>query len=108
LIESGYMANAEKLGETLRVGLRAIAEKHKVVTNVRGLGLMCAVDIVSKKTGKGDAKLREKIIKTSFERGLVLLPCGEIGIRFVPPLCINETQLDVGLKLFDEAIATVA
>jgi len=42
-----------------------------------------------------------------FERGLILLPCGECAIRFCPPLCINETQLDVGLKLFDESAAMV-
>lgn len=107
LIEGGYMANAAKLGPQLLSGLNAIAENRKVLSNVRGIGLMCAVDVINKKTGKGDAKLREKVIKASFERGLILLPCGEIGIRFVPPLCINETQLDVGIKLFDEAIATV-
>lgn len=108
LIEGGYMANAAKLGPQLLSSLRTVAENRKVLSNVRGIGLMCAVDVINRKTGKGDAKLREKVIKTSFERGLILLPCGEFGIRLVPPLCINETQLDVGLKLFDEAIATVA
>jgi 4-aminobutyrate aminotransferase len=68
---------------------------------------MCAIDVVNRKTAKPDPKLREKLLRTCFERGLVLLPCGENGIRFCPPLCINETQLDVGLKLFDESAAMV-
>ncbi len=107
LIENGYMANAAELGKTVRAELSEIAERHKFLTGVRGLGLMCAIDVVNRKTAKPDPKLREKLLRTCFERGLVLLPCGENGIRFCPPLCINEAQLDVGLKLFDESAAMV-
>ncbi len=107
LIENGYLANAAKLSPKLLAGLNDIAAKRKVVANVRGLGLMCAVDVISRRTGRGDLKRRDRILQAAFQRGLVLLPCGETAIRFCPPLCINETQLDVGLKLFDEAVATV-
>jgi 4-aminobutyrate aminotransferase len=107
LIENGYMANAAMLGKRVLAELSEIAERRKFLTGVRGLGLMCGIDVVNRKTGKGDLKLREKLLRTSFERGLILLPCGENGIRFCPPLCINETQLDVGLKLFDESAAMV-
>lgn len=107
LVESSFMANAAKLGEHLLSELRAIAERRKVVSNVRGLGLMCGVDIINRRTGKADPKLREKLLKAAFDRGLIMLGCGDRSIRFCPPLCINETQLDVGLKLFDEALATV-
>ena len=107
LIENGYMANAAELGKTVRAELSEIAERHKFLTGVRGLGLMCAIDVVNRKTAKPDPKLREKLLRTCFERGLVLLPCGENGIRFCPPLCINEAQVDVGLKLFDEGAAMV-
>ncbi len=107
LVESGFMANAERLGKRLMSRLTEIAATRKVIDRPRGLGLMCGVDVVSRRTGKGDAKRREKILQAAFERGLILLGCGEAGIRFCPPLCINEAQLDVGLKLFDEAVATV-
>jgi len=90
----------------LRETLADIAERRKVVAGVRGLGLMCGVDIVNRKTSKADPKLRDRLLRSAFERGLILLPCGETSIRFCPPLCINETQLDVGLKLFDESLAT--
>ncbi|MEK6800100.1 MAG: acetyl ornithine aminotransferase family protein [Planctomycetota bacterium] len=105
LIESGMMANAVQLGERLRAELRAIGERRKLIGNVRGLGLMCGADVLNKRTGQGDAKLRERILLGAFERGLILLPCGEFSIRFCPPLCIDETRLDVGLKTFDEALA---
>lgn len=107
LVESQFMANAEKLGQRLRARLHAIAESRRVLSNVRGLGLMCGADVVNRKSGQADAKLRERILKGAFERGLILLGCGETSIRFCPPLCINEAQLDVGLTLLDETIATL-
>jgi len=108
LVQSTYMTNAAKLGERLLSTLGNIADKRKVVTNVRGLGLMCGVDIVNKKTAKPDPKLRGRVLRAAFERGLILLPCGEQSIRLSPPLCMNETQLDVGMRIFDEVVATVA
>ncbi len=108
LVKSTYMNNAATLGPKLLARLEQIAQKRKAITEVRGLGLMCGVDVVNRRSGKADAKLRHRILQASFQRGLVLLPCGEVGIRFCPPLCINETQLDVGLRMFDEVLATLA
>lgn len=108
LVESTLMANAARLGECLQGQLRNLAEKHRSVVKPRGMGLMCAVDIVSKRTGKPDPKLRTKILQGAFERGILLLPCGEVGIRFCPPLCMNEAQLDVGIRILDEVLGAVA
>ena len=105
LVENGYMANAAKLGERLLKTLKALCEKHKVIANARGMGLMCGVDVLGKRSGKPDAKLRQTILNASVERGVILLPCGEFAIRFCPPLSINEAQLDMGLKVFDEVLA---
>ncbi len=107
LVEHTYMANAAKLGPVLLGRLGELCEKHPTIANPRGLGLMCAVDVLNRRTGKPDAHLRERVLKETFQRGVILLGCGEAAIRFCPPLCINEAQLDVGLKLLDEAIATV-
>jgi 4-aminobutyrate aminotransferase len=79
-----------------------------MITNVRGKGLMIAVDIVSKSSGKPEPELRARILQECFSRGIVLLGCGSHSIRFIPPLCINKTQMDVGLKVFDESLATVS
>ena len=107
LIENAYMANARTRGQQLITELREIERKHKSITNARGMGLMCAVDVVNARSGKPDAGLRGRLLRQAFDNGVILLPCGEIGIRFTPPLCINETQLQVALKVFDEAIPTV-
>ena len=107
LVESTYLANAQKLGLQLKRGLGKIAEARKVVTNVRGLGLICAVDIVNRRSGKGDPRARQNLLANCFERGLILLPCGKAGILFCPALCINEAQLDVGLRVFESGVAAV-
>lgn len=108
LVESGYMLNAARLGEQLLAALADVAEKRRIITNVRGIGLMAGVDVINRKTSRMDGRLRKRILQQSFERGMILLPCGEASIRFCPPLCINETQLDVGMKLFDEILSAVA
>ncbi|MCO6438692.1 MAG: aminotransferase class III-fold pyridoxal phosphate-dependent enzyme [Phycisphaerae bacterium] len=105
LIEKEFMANAVQRGPQLMNGLKAIAEKRKSIANVRGLGLMIGVDVVNTRTGKFDPKLRAKILQGAFNRGLVLLGCGETAIRFAPPLCINDAQIDVGLRILDETLA---
>ena len=106
LVEAHFMANAAKLGEVLLTRLQGLASKHATLQNARGLGLMCAIDIVHRRTDKADPALRGRILQGAFQRGLIMLGCGETGIRFCPPLCVNETQLDIGLKLFDETVQT--
>jgi 4-aminobutyrate aminotransferase len=107
LLDSVLTANAAKLGQHLLMKLSQIAGHRKCVDNPRGLGLMCAADIVNRKSGKGDPRQRDRIMQEAFRRGLILLGCGPAGIRFCPPLVINETQIEVGLTVFDEVVATV-
>ena len=59
------------------------------------------------KTGQGDAGIREKILNEAFSKGLLLLGCGETSIRFCPPLCVTEDQVDTAVKLLGEAISAV-
>ncbi|MCH8964451.1 MAG: aminotransferase class III-fold pyridoxal phosphate-dependent enzyme [Planctomycetes bacterium] len=108
LVEGGYMENAAKMGEIVQAGLRKMTERHRCMARVRGRGLMIGFDIVRGKNGEqNNPDLRDRIIQEAFNRGLLLLPCGETAIRITPPLCINETQIDVGLKVLDEVLATL-
>jgi 4-aminobutyrate aminotransferase len=106
LLAGGYLANADTVGKQLRAGLDRMATRHRCLANVRGLGMMSAVDIV-KGAGTASPKLRDRILLDAFERGLLLLACGHSGIQFSPSLCLNETQLDVALHVFAECIQTV-
>jgi 4-aminobutyrate aminotransferase len=102
LVETRYRANAEKRGAELRDGLSALAPRHPSIREVRGLGLMIGVEIQSE--GAPDPDLRDRIIEHAFRRALLLLPCGPSTVRFCPPLCLTRRQVEIGLKLFEEAI----
>ena len=104
LLERGYMCNAGERGEQLRAGLRQLANRHDCLTDVRGLGLMTAVDVI-KDDGTPDPKARDELVQTAFRHGLLLLGCGENGIRFCPPLCVSEKQVEMCLRLLDKVLA---
>ena len=63
------------------------------------------VECIDPETGEPSADLRDTIIQTAFEHGLLLLGCGEFGIRFCPPLCITERQIEIALGLLDRVLA---
>jgi 4-aminobutyrate aminotransferase len=106
LLESGYMANAAQRGEQLRQGLREIRHKHTELGDVRGLGLMTAVDLVrSHDPYEPDPALRDRIVQAAFRHGLLLLGCGESAIRFCPPLCVSAAQVDTGLTVLAGVLA---
>jgi 4-aminobutyrate aminotransferase len=106
LVEQAYTANAEGMGRKLCRGLETLAERHRCVGNPRGVGLMAGLDII-KGAGKASPKHRDRILVESFQRGLLLAPIGSRGIRFAPPLCIKEIQIDVAIQVFEEVIETV-
>jgi 4-aminobutyrate aminotransferase len=107
LVEQKYMGNAARMGKLLLERLGDVATAHKCIGSPRGLGLMCGLDVINPKTGTADPKLREKILQAAYDRGLILLGCGETAIRFCPPLCITKEELETGVALFDQAIASV-
>lgn len=107
LVEKQYMANATAMGKVLLGRLGEIASRRKSIAKPRGLGLMCGVDVVNPATGAGDAKLRERILQACYDRGLIMLGCGEVAIRFCPPLCITQAELETGLAIFEQAVASV-
>jgi 4-aminobutyrate aminotransferase len=103
LLEEEYIANAAERGEQLRAGLLELQRRHAVVGDVRGLGLMMAMDLV--RHGSPDPALRDEIVQTAFRHGLLLLGCGETAIRFCPPLCVTAEQVDTALRILGEVLA---
>ena len=102
LLEREYMRNATERGEQLRQGLGDLAGRSPRLAEVRGLGLMTAVDIV--KNGQADPKGRDELIQTAFRHGLLLLGCGENAVRFCPPLCVTAEQIGTALRLFGDML----
>ena len=65
---------------------------------------MTAVDVVTA-AGAPDSKGRDDVVQTAFHRGLLLLGCGDCGLRFCPPLCVSAAQVETCLHLLDEVLA---
>ncbi len=106
LLEAGYMANATARGEQLKQGLMRLQGQHVQVGDVRGLGLMVAMDLVSSRDPYTHAPaLRDEVVQAAFHRGLLLLGCGESAIRFCPPLCITAEQVDQALEILGAVLA---
>jgi 4-aminobutyrate aminotransferase len=106
LLEAGYTRNAAERGEQLREGLWRLKAEWPTLGEVRGLGLMTAVDLVREADpATPDPALRDDVIQEAFRHGLLLLGCGESAIRFCPPLCVTAEQVDVALRLLGEVLA---
>jgi 4-aminobutyrate aminotransferase len=106
LLQREYIANAAARGEQLRQGLRHLHNQFPEIGEVRGLGLMTAMDIVkSRDTAVPDPTLRDDIVQAAFQRGLLLLGCGECAIRFCPPLCITANQVETAVEILVDVLA---
>jgi 4-aminobutyrate aminotransferase len=109
LLEEELMANAEAQGERLMRGLRELQNSHECMGDVRGKGLMVGVELVKDRETKERAtEWRSEIIKKAFQKGLLLLGCGENTIRFCPALTVTEEELDLCLQIFGEAVREIA
>ncbi|MGP3776928.1 aspartate aminotransferase family protein [Streptomyces sp. SDT5-1] len=111
--EEKLVDNAAERGEQLFAGLREIAEAYPVggkggIGDVRGLGLMAGIEFVTA-DGEPDGATAAKVHAAAAERGLLLLTCGTQGqvVRMIPPLVVNGEQIDEGLRLWRESVASV-
>jgi 4-aminobutyrate aminotransferase len=102
LLRREYLANTVARGEELRRGLVRLKEQFPaIVGDVRGLGLMLAMDLVRGPAEHPlpDPALRDETIQAAFHHGLLLLGCGECAIRFCPPLCVDARQVETALAI---------
>jgi 4-aminobutyrate aminotransferase len=106
LLQRGYIANSAQRGEQLRQGLVRLQRLHPEIGDVRGLGLMVALDLVQDRERlTPDPALRDQVVQTAFQQGLLLLGCGEAAIRFCPPLCITAEQIETALGILSGVLA---
>jgi 4-aminobutyrate aminotransferase len=108
LVEREYCANAVKVGDYFMRKLRGFADKFTVVGEVRGKGLMIGVELVKDRATKEPAKkLCDALITRAYHNGLILLSCGQSTVRFMPPLVIDEADVDEAIALLDQSLAEV-
>jgi 4-aminobutyrate aminotransferase len=105
LLEKGVMQNAGEIGEHLMNRLRQLQQKHSLITDVRGRGLMIGLEIARDAASTEPwPELRDRVVVECFNRGLVLQGAGESAIRFSPPLIIDREQADFAVQVLDESI----
>ena len=105
LIEGGLVENAARVGAYLKKGLEDLRERHPIIGDVRGLGLMLAIDLVKdRKSREPASEAVEEVLLRAFEKGLILLGCGSSAIRMATPLTVTEAEVDCGLGILDEVL----
>ena len=108
LLEEELMENARTVGEHLKGRLVELMARHRLIGDVRGLGLMIGMELVRDRATKEAASTeRDEIVQHCFRRGLLLLGCGMSTLRFCPPLVITKEQCDVAVGIMDEVLRKV-
>jgi 4-aminobutyrate aminotransferase len=98
LIEGGLMDNAAAMGARLRSALETLAADSSAVRDVRGIGLMVGVEFHTHEQANA-------VERAAFERGLLVLECGESTLRLCPPLVVDADAVDLAARLFGEALS---
>src|SRR5918999_80115 len=106
------LERSRTLGERVLSRLRQMQERHAVIGDVRGRAMMTAMELVADRSTKEplDAETGTNIVRRCLENGLVVLKAGTYDnvVRLLPPLTIEESLLDEGLDVLDEAFGSVA
>jgi 4-aminobutyrate aminotransferase / (S)-3-amino-2-methylpropionate transaminase / 5-aminovalerate transaminase len=107
LRDEGLLGRAERLGTILGEGLATIASRYPCVGDVRGLGTMKAMEIVTDRDGKSpDADRTTAILDAARARGLIVIRCGAHRnvVRLLPPLIATDAEAHHALDILDQAV----
>ncbi len=105
ILQREAIDNAARVGGEIMNHLEGWKHSHPSVGDVRGRGLMFGVELVKDKaTREPAAALRNRVEELAFERGLMVLGCGESSIRLCPPLVVSSEEATVALDILEEAL----
>ena len=102
--------NSQTIGDRILAGLNRLKEKHNVIGDVRGKGLLLGIELVKDRQSKEPAREEcAQVVETAKDMGLLLGKGGLWGqtIRFSPPMCINEQDADFLIEVLDRALANL-
>ena len=105
--KEGLQENSLRIGAYLTRGFEKLAEKHSIIGQVRGLGLMLGVELVKDRTTKEPAKEAcAEVFERCKDLGLLIGKGGLFGntLRIKPPMCITQADADFMLEVIDEAL----
>ncbi len=108
LLETEYIANAVRVGDFIMRKTADWRERHKIVGDIRGRGLMIGIEFVrNQKTKEKAPDLRNRIVQEAFHKGLLVLGSGDTTLRLCPPLLVDEEQADFAVRTLDELITQI-
>ena len=108
VLEDGVIRNAQTVGAYLKDQLTGLMDKHPIIGDVRGLGLMLGVELVKdRKTKERAVDERNAVVQEMFKRGLLILGAGRNAVRFAPPLVLTKDQAETTVRLFSESLSAV-
>ena len=108
LLQGGLIQNAASMGDYILGQLRELQKRFPLIGDIRGKGLMIGVELVKDPVTKEKAvEERNRIIQACFEKGLLILGCGENVIRLIPPLIIKQREVDTALTILEEVFKKV-
>jgi len=102
----GLLEKAFRLGVHMKRRLEELAERHEVIGDTRGIGLINGIELVKDKKKTPATELAELILQEAFRRGLLITRCGRYGnvLRMTPHLVTTKEQIDLGLDIFEESM----
>ncbi len=107
--DEDLVARSAKVGAHLAKRLDDMMDRYEFIGDRRSFGLMQATEFVTDKRSKQpDPKRRDAITKDAYEHGLIVLPCGESSLRYIPPLNIPMDLLDAGLDVLEDCMRRAA
>jgi 4-aminobutyrate aminotransferase len=108
VLKEGIVRNAEVVGDYLIGRLRALMDKHALIGDVRGKGLMIGVELVRDRQTKERATTeRDRVVQGMFKKGVLILGAGRNAVRFAPPMVLTKDQADAVVEVFDEVLTSV-
>ena len=109
VLQDGLVRHTAEVGDHLIGRLRELMDKHPIIGDVRGKGLMVGVELVRDRQTKERATTeRNQVVQEMFRRGVLLLGAGRNAVRFAPPLVITKEQIDTVVGIFDQALEAIA
>ena len=111
LVREQYAQNAAKVGAHFMKRLEEMRPDYPCIGDIRGRGLMIGVELIEP-DGAPAKKLMDPLLHRAYQNGLLLLTCGVSTLRFMPPLCVSEAEVDEAMvylrQSLDEALAGAA
>jgi 4-aminobutyrate aminotransferase len=108
VIRERLLQNATEVGAHLCAAVKALMDKHALIGDVRGRGLMIGVELVrDRKTKERATTERDRVVRECFNRGLLVLGAGQNAIRLSPPLVLTQDQADTAVHILDQALSVV-